>query len=99
MKTPTKQMVYLQSANKQTTFVVSNDNPSWINFVEQQEGYFFTPEELNEYTERVIKQTLDTAAEKAWANHDFDGVHGCDYEVNKQSITKTFEETFNKFKA
>jgi hypothetical protein len=34
----------------------------WVN---QQEGYFFTPEQLNEYTANVIKQALETAAEKA----------------------------------
>jgi hypothetical protein len=63
MKTPTKQTVYLQSANKQATFVVSNDNLSWINLVKPQEGYFFTAEEFNEYTESVIKQAIDTAEE------------------------------------
>lgn len=33
---------------------------SWVN---EKEGYFFTPEELNEYTQSVIKQALETAAE------------------------------------
>lgn len=32
--------------------------------VERKEGYFFTQEELNEYTQCVIKQALETAAEK-----------------------------------
>lgn len=39
----------------------------------QEEGYFFTPEQLNEYTQSVIKQALETAAEKAYAlikDHD-----------------------------
>ena len=30
-------------------------------------GYFFTPEQLNEYTANVIKQALETAAERAYA--------------------------------
>jgi len=37
------------------------------------EGYFFTPEQLNEYTANVIKQALETAAERAYAlvkDHD-----------------------------
>jgi len=32
----------------------------------KKEGYFFTPEQLNEYTQSVIKQALETAAEKMY---------------------------------
>ena len=66
------------------------------------EGYFFTPEQLNEYTQKVIKQALETAAEKAEIE-DIGGI-GRDGEyhehniVNEQSITNTFEETFKLFK-
>lgn len=59
-----------------------------------EEGYFFTPEQLNEYTANVIKDALNTAAENAYV--DFE-----DYDkefVNKKSITNTFEETFQKYK-
>lgn len=64
-----------------------------------QEGYFFTPEQLNEYTANVIKQALETAAENAFiSNHipdeDDDRVYK---KVSKQSITNTFEETFKNF--
>lgn len=46
--------------------IVDADNGERIDeWVNKQEGYFFTPEELNEYTANVIKQTLETAAEKA----------------------------------
>lgn len=57
-------------------------------------GYFFTPEQLNEYTANVIKDALNTAAENAYV--DFE-----DYDkefVNKKSITNTFEEIFQKYK-
>jgi hypothetical protein len=69
--------------------------------LDKQEGYFFTPEQLNEYTQSVIKQALETAAEKA--NSFIDGdesvyIQGNVWsEVDKQSITNTFEETYKKF--
>lgn len=64
------------------------------------EGYFFTPEQLNEYTANVIKQTLETAAEKAEREWCSDGYSTGMWKevVDKQSITNTFEETFKKFK-
>lgn len=58
----------------------------------KKEGYFFTPEQLNEYTANVIKQTLETAAEKAEVSYEMNGL------FLKTSITNTFENTFEKFK-
>lgn len=56
----------------------------------------FTPEQLNEYTQNVIKQALETAAEKAESYvFEEDGETCC--EVRKQSITNTFEETYKQF--
>ena len=67
-----------------------------------KKGYFFTPEELNKYTEKVIKAALETAAEKVTTKlrDDYMELHMNDdwSEIDKQSITNTFEETFNKFK-
>lgn len=63
--------------------------------IEGTEGYFFTPEQLNEYTQHVINQTLETAAEEAICSSDERGLICFIY---KESITDTFEETFNKFK-
>ena len=37
----------------------------WKALVKPQEGYFFTPEQLNQLLSDVIKDTLNTAAEKA----------------------------------
>lgn len=71
-----------------------------------EEGYFFTPEELNEYTDNVIRKTLETAAEKGKVTHNKiladDSKEGNNAyiefpKVNKQSITDTFEETFKLF--
>lgn len=63
----------------------------------EKEGYFFTPEQLNEYTANVIKQALETAAENAEITNKakFSG----DYNpvVDEESITNTFEETCKKF--
>lgn len=59
-------------------------------------GYFFTAEQLNEYTANVIKQALETAAENAEGYTE--GAEGNDAFVDRQSITNTFEEIFEKFK-
>lgn len=66
---------------------------SWVN---EKEGYFFTPEQLNEYTANVIKQALETAVEKA-ESYIFDEDEETCSEVRKQSITNTFEETYRLF--
>lgn len=81
---------------KQGLSYKQSDITHWL---KPQEAFVFTPEQLNEYTVNVIKQALETAAENAFiSNHipdeDDDRVYK---EVNKQSITNTFEETFKKF--
>ena len=72
-------------------------------------GYFFTAEELNEYTQNVIKQSLETAADKAqlyrqnsaYKHSKFNlKIEKClNYNVgiDLETITNTFEETFKKF--
>lgn len=67
------------------------------------EVFVFTPEQLNEYTQTVIKQALETASEKAYhiakyeSTHPLGGSRIAEVWVSKQSITDTFEETFKKF--
>lgn len=89
---------------KQTVYLPV-EGKSIDEFMENKEGYFFTPEQLNEYTANVIKQALETAAEKVKM---YDTNEDCHYEdeegnfpecyvVDKQSIINTFEETFKKF--
>lgn len=104
MKKLNKQTVYLP-VNGEQEKVICHDYPDWmdkITGVLEKEGYFFTPEQLNEYTKNVIKQSLEAAAEKAEIE-DIGGI-GRDGEyhehniVNKQSITNTFEETYSKLK-
>jgi len=102
----TKQMVYLPvkvegaSGNyipDKSVLLVKEQgemDKDYIDLVNQKQGYFFTPEQLNELLSDVIKDALNTAAENAEV--DFE-----DYDkefVNKQSITNTFEETFQKYK-
>ena len=65
-------------------------------------GYFFTKEQLNEYTEKVIKESLEIASEKAKVSVKEINV-GHDYEftdtiniVNKQSIINSFNEIYEK---
>jgi hypothetical protein len=108
MTTPTKQTVYLPKS----TFPLSMKGKVDDLFCLQQ-GYFFTPEQLNEYTQGVIKQALETAAEKAKVvkdlGEDLNGIPAYEvteyyYDENdypiyteKESITNTFEETFKQF--
>ena len=80
----------------------------------EKDGYFFTSAQLNEYTANVIRQALETAAENAKVvkdlGEDLNGipvyeVTECYYDENgypiyteEESITNTFEETYNKLK-
>ena len=77
-----------------------------IYWLKEQEVFVFTPEQLNEYTQKVIKQALETAAEKV---RMYDTNEDCNFEdenghfpeiytLDRQSITNTFEETFKQFK-
>lgn len=111
--TLTKQTVYLPVNNEWEEGkpgLMSSDG-EWICNLYQNIGYFFTPEQLNEYTANVIRQTLETAAEnigfiettseklnseeyKPFITADDDTV----WTIDKESITNTFEETYNKLK-
>lgn len=55
--TPTKQKVYFPTEEALKEGFSSSD-------FDRKTGYFFTPEQLNEYTRNVIGQALETAAEK-----------------------------------
>ena len=73
----------------------------------EQEGYFFTKEQFNQLLSDVIKDTLNTAAEKVTYMKECGKInnekcyavfcHNCSDVIDKQSITNTFEETFKKF--
>ena len=68
-----------------------------VEVIHPQEGYFFTPEQLNEYTQSVIKQALEAAAEtKVKGVYSNESFSRNDYD--KDSITNTLEETYKKFK-
>ena len=68
---------------------------SYIKTVAEGYGYFLTSEQLNEYTQSVIKQTLETAKNNL---RQASGTFNSDYFSQKQSITNTFEEVYLKFK-
>lgn len=103
---PTKQTVYLpvkiteefwkkyDSGEERPEYEIVDANngeriDEWVN---QQEGYFFTPEQLNQYTHNVIKQALETAAINAYNDSLYP------FTVDADSITNTFSKTFNEFK-
>lgn len=62
--------------------------------------FVFTPEQLNEYTANVIKQSLEIAAEKAEREWCSDGYSTGMWKevVNKQLIINIFDNIFKKFK-
>lgn len=97
--TPIKQTVYLPVENGTSDMSVTYwEECTHVAEVKEVEGYFFTPEQLNEYTQSVIKQALETAAEKAEPDYWKGDCQLCgSNKVDKQSITNTFEETFKKF--
>jgi len=81
---------------KQTIYFPSKNDLEDYNISEKTvQRFVFTSEQLNEYTRNVIKQTLQTAAKNALCDFD-EG--GCTEFVDKQSITDTFEEIYQKFK-
>jgi hypothetical protein len=98
--TPTKQTVYIP-IKEHSVFKILEAGTTLQNCY-PQEGYFFTPEELNEYTQSLIKQALEIAAKnvKTVLIEDECPLTGQEFEtreVDKQSITNTFGETFKEF--
>lgn len=93
-----KQTVYLPVNGVSEKYVISDNDSGYFNGVIEQKGYFFTPEQLNEYTANVIKQALEIAAERVK-----DEI-ACDYESTvhynlsvKPSIKSSFDETYKQF--
>lgn len=73
--------------------------------LQKQEGYFFTEEQLNQLLSDVIKDALDTAADKAVTINTYktrwSGLNKESYvepDVYKESITNTFDITYQKHK-
>lgn len=99
-----KQTVYLPVNGEYLTAVCHFEYTEWCHHetVQSKEGYFFTTEQLNEYTANVIKQSLNTAAEKATVtpiDHEeiSEGSFRPIWGVDDDSITNTFKETFKNF--
>ena len=101
-----KQTVFTCVNGESEKCVCIDHSSGWMERIEgviEQEGYFFTLEELNEYTANVIKQALETAAEKAktYPKEEYnerEGIYEYPLIISKKSITNTFEETFKKIK-
>ncbi len=105
--------VYTPCFITQTTKELEEFEHLIIERLDRKKAFVFTSEQLNEYTKTVIKQSLETAADKALLSIDGileknngqryiveEGNHYCETEidVSKESITNTFEETYNKLK-
>lgn len=81
---PIKQTVYFETES------------SHMEYVERKEGYFFTPEELNEYTTNVIEQALKSAADEAECKTEETEDYYTIW-VDKDSIIDAFDDVFKKF--
>lgn len=96
---PSKYLVLKENGDKD--FVYTPFSKNVTHWLKEQEVFVLTPEQLNEYTANVVRQALETAAENADAYIDMNEdayVEGNIWsEVDKESITNTFEETFKKF--
>ena len=64
-----------------------------------QKGIFFTVEEYNAHIKEVIEETLKNGVKKA-KTYDADNYTTLigDYQVDKDSILNTFEQSYKKFK-
>ena len=52
-------------------------------------------EAMDEYAKLHVKAALSAAAENSYCNHIPDHAHGCEYEVNKESILNSYpDESF-----
>ena len=102
-----KYLVLKENGDKDFVYTpFSKDVTHWL---KEQKAFVFTSEELNEYTQNVIKQALETAADKAqlyrqnsaYKHSKFNlKIEKClNYNVgiDLETITNTFEETFKKF--
>ena len=75
----TKQTVYLREIHHYD-WLVKSHNDDLIGHVKESEGYFFTSEQLNEYTQKVIKEALNR-----YMNPEY-------IIINKTDIQKRIEE-------
>lgn len=103
---PNKKVVYLPIDVEEDEYPFST---KIVN--KEQEGYFFTEDELNEYTANVIKVALDaavanvgfveTTSEKLNAEGYKSFVTADDgtiFTIDSDAISVQFDETFKKFK-
>lgn len=96
---PTKQTVYLPVSefNSSERAICTIGIPDlYGDKVIEEQGYFFTPEELNEYTANVIRKSLETAYENATVI-DIPAMRGHEPAVSEDSITDTFDQTYKEF--
>jgi hypothetical protein len=95
------QTVYVPINGDYDTAVCNYSSGGWLHeeTVIPKEGIFFTQEEYNAHIKEVIKNTLKNGVEKA-KTYDADNYTTLigDYQVDKNSILNTFEETYLKYK-
>ena len=108
MKPKQLQTIYLRANGDQEKYVASDNDAGYFYGVIEKEAIIFTPEELNEYTANVIKQALFSTSEFAELQYEcgkkskenclavFCG--NCTEQIDKQSITNTFEQIYEKWK-
>ena len=106
-----KKTVYIPTNKGNLLLIEEIWNKTDVHFnLEEKQLYTFTEEELNQYTESVIKKALQIAAEstcikifnKSRKAYFFEPgtkiLERLNIEINKQSIINTFEEVYKNFK-
>ena len=107
---PTKQTVYLPVTSEDRVSLEVNDIDTGETkmWVEEQEGYFFTPEQLNQLLSDVIKDTLYQTTQSVELQYECgrkskEGClavfcNNCNEQVDNNSIYSAFDKIFEKHK-
>lgn len=108
MKPKQLQKIYLPVTLEHAFVLSVLEEGRIIDKVIEKETIIFTPEQLNEYTQQVIKDALKVASENVnfmkecgkLTNEKCYAVfcHNCSDILNKESITNTFEQIYEKWK-
>lgn len=100
--------VYIPVKGDYPKYVVDENIPEFYDTVEEQQLITFTQEEFNSFIKKVIEDTLENAAKNVTYKMECGKLnsekccavfcYNCNYIIDKQSITNTFEGSYLKFK-
>ena len=93
-----KENVYLPVNNEweEGKPTLMSSDGEWVCNLEKKEGYFFSPEQLNQLLSEVIKNTHNVVFDNAKITYISEWSD--DKCIDRISITETYDVIFNKFK-